>query len=393
MQMIYERYREFVTEHLLPLEERLLADGFAALTPELDALRQRARDEGLWAPWLEKPYGGGMSLSQFAPVSEMLGFSPLGHYVFNCQAPDVGNIELLLAFGTPDQKARFLEPLAAGDIRSCFAMTEPDQPGSNPLTLSATARADGDGFVINGRKWFTSSADGASFAIVMAMTDPDAENRYERYSQIIVPTDTPGYRHVRRIPIMGEEGSGWMSHSEVDFDDCRVPADHLLGRRGDGFKMAQIRLGPGRIHHCMRWIGLCERALDMMCRRAATRELSDGVLLGSKQTIQHWIAESRAAIDASRLLVMDTARRIDADGASAARVAVSSIKFHVARVLQEVTDRALQTHGALGVTDDTILSWIFRHERAARIYDGPDEVHKSVVARHVLKPYGIKVRL
>jgi alkylation response protein AidB-like acyl-CoA dehydrogenase len=208
---------------------------------------------------------------------------------------------------------------------------------------------------------------------------------------LLVPGDTPGFRLVRNLPVMGDEGSGHFSHGEVRFEGCRVPADALLGGRGEGFKIAQERLGPGRIHHCMRWIGLAERAFDEMCRRAATRELSPGKPLASRQAVQHWIAESRAEIDASRLLVLDTAERIDRDGAKSARVEVSTIKFHVAGVLQRVVDRAIQVHGALGVTDLTVLAYIFRHERAARIYDGPDEVHKSVVARRVLQGYGVEL--
>ena len=332
----------------------------------------------------------GLSLEQFGRLSEVLGRSPIGHVVFNCQAPDAGNMEILADHATPGQRARFFEPLRAGQIRSCFAMTEPDNAGSNPKQLSTTAEKDGDDYVINGHKWFTTGADGAAFTIVMAVTDPDADNPYARASQIIVPMDADGLEHVRRIPVMGDEGEGWLSHSELRFTDCRVPQSNLLGAEGEGFTIAQERLGPGRIHHCMRWIGIAERAFEMMCERAATRELEPGTPLGSKQTIQHWIAESRADIDASRMLVLDAARTIDTDGAKAARTKVSTIKFYVAGMLQTVLDRALQTHGALGVTDDTLLAFWYRHERAARIYDGPDEVHKSVVARHILKQYGLR---
>ncbi|HVI03690.1 MAG TPA: acyl-CoA dehydrogenase family protein, partial [Enhygromyxa sp.] len=274
------------------------------------------------------------------------------------------------------------------EVRSCFAMTEPDKAGSNPVWLSTTARREGDEFVIDGHKWFTTAADGAAFAIVMAVTEPDAA-AHARASMLIVPTDTPGFERVRNIPIMGEAGHGWASHAEVRFTSCRVPAANMLGFPGAGFLIAQARLGPGRIHHCMRWIGICERAFDMMCRRAATRELAPGKLLGEKQTIQNWIAESRAEIDAARLAVLHAAWRIDAVGQKAARVEVSAIKFHVARVLRDVLERAIQTHGALGITDDTVLSFFYRHERGAQIYDGPDEVHKAVVAREILRGYGL----
>jgi alkylation response protein AidB-like acyl-CoA dehydrogenase len=323
-------------------------------------------------------------------VSEVLGQSPLGHYVFGCQAPDAGNMEILLKYGSDAQKQRYLEPLAAGIIRSCFSMTEPDRAGSNPTWLETSATLDGNDWVISGRKWFTSSADGAAFAIVMAVTNPDAPP-YARASQIIVPTDTPGFVHVRRISVMGHEGSSWASHSEVVYDKCRVPRENLLGEQGAGFMIAQERLGPGRIHHCMRWLGICERAFDLMCRRAATREISPGKPLGTRQMVQEWIAESRAEINAARLMVQHAAWKIDKEGVYEAREEISCIKFYVAGVLNRVLDRAIQTHGALGVTDDTPLAAFYRHERAARIYDGPDEVHKSVVARRILKQYGLEV--
>jgi alkylation response protein AidB-like acyl-CoA dehydrogenase len=252
--------------------------------------------------------------------------------------------------------------------------------------MSTTAARDGDEWVINGRKWFTTAADGASFAVVMAITDSGAP-KYERASMIIVPTNTPGFNLVRNIPVMGDTGDGYHSHAEIEYNDCRVPAANLLGAVGSGFRLAQERLGPGRIHHCMRWIGICERALDLMCRRAVERDLGDGQLLADKQTIQHWIAESRAEINASRYLVLHTAEMLDRLGAKAVRNEISAIKFFVADVLGKVLDRSVQTHGALGLTDATPLSYWYRHERGARIYDGPDEVHKSALARSVLKPY------
>ncbi len=382
----------FLEEAVYPLEEDLREKGFRALLPRLAELHNRVKERGWWCPQIPEAYGGmGLSLAAFARVSEVLGRSPLGHFLFNCQAPDAGNMEILIEHGTPAQKERFLTPLLRGYVRSCFAMTEPEHAGSNPVWMSTTAKKDGDDYVLNGHKWFTTAAEGAAFAIVMAVTNPEAENPYERASQLIVPTDTPGYRHVRRLPIMGEEGEDYTSHSEIRFEDCRVPRANLLGAEGGGFVIAQQRLGPGRIHHCMRWIGICERAFGLMCRHAATRELAPGTPLGTRQTVQNWIAESRAEIDAARLLVLDAAGKIDRAGSRAARKEISIIKFYAAGVLQRVLDRAIQVHGALGLTDDLPLSHWFRHERGARIYDGPDEVHKTVVAREELKAYGLRL--
>ncbi len=382
----------FLEEAVYPLEEDLREKGFRALLPRLAELHNRVKERGWWCPQIPEAYGGmGLSLAAFARVSEVLGRSPLGHFLFNCQAPDAGNMEILIEHGTPAQKERFLTPLLRGYVRSCFAMTEPEHAGSNPVWMSTRAEKDGDDYVLNGHKWFTTAAEGAAFAIVMAVTNPEAENPYERASQLIVPTDTPGYRHVRRLPIMGEEGEDYTSHSEIRFEDCRLPRANLLGAEGGGFVIAQQRLGPGRIHHCMRWIGICERAFGLMCRHAATRELAPGNPLGTRQTVQNWIAESRAEIDAARLLVLDAAGKIDRAGSRAARKEISIIKFYAAGVLQRVLDRAIQVHGALGLTDDLPLSHWFRHERGARIYDGPDEVHKTVVAREELKAYGLRL--
>jgi alkylation response protein AidB-like acyl-CoA dehydrogenase len=335
--------------------------------------------------------GGGLSLVEHAIASEEMGRTPFGHYAFNCQAPDAGNMELLWQFGSEAQKERFLRPLVRGEIRSCFAMTEPERPGSNPTWMETRAVRDGAGWVIDGHKWFTTGADGASFAVVMAVTDPDAAPHL-RASQILVPCDTTGFQIVRNIPVMGHPGEGWASHSEIRFAGCRVPAENLLGERGAGFAIAQERLGPGRIHHCMRWIGICERCFDLLCKRSAERELSPGKPLGMKQMVQDWIAESRAEINAARLMVLQAAWTIEKRGASEAREEISLIKFYVANVMLRVIDRAIQAHGALGVTDDTPLAWYWREERAARIYDGADEVHKAAVARRILRRYGLEVR-
>lgn len=384
---LLQRVRPIVRETLAPIEQRFLAGGsFAAVEPELRAVRKTVQAMGLAAPQLARAHGGaGLSLVTFARISEELGWNAFGHYAFNCQAPDAGNMEILATHGTPAQREAFFEPLVRGEIRSCFAMTEPDSAGSNPTQLSTTATLEGDSWVIRGKKWFTSSADGAAFAVVMAVTDPDAPP-HARASQFIVPTSTPGFTLVRNIPVMGHSGDGWASHAEVTFD-CRVPATALLGARQAGFAIAQERLGPGRIHHTMRWMGICERAFDLMCRRAATREIEPGVHLGDKQIVQAWIAESRAEIDAAKLLILRAAEQLETLGGSGARDSIGLVKFHAADVLSRVLDRAIQVHGALGVTDDTPLAYFYRHERAAHIYDGADEVHKVAVAKRILKSY------
>ena len=379
--------REFIEDEIIPLEPLLLNHEYETLMVQLAEKRQVAKALGVWLPQISRAYGGmGLTLFEHGQVSEILGRSLLGHYVLNCQAPDAGNMEILIEHATPEQKEKYLMPLLAGDIRSCFSMTEPENPGSNPTWMSTTAVKDGDDYVITGHKWFSSGAEGAAFAIVMAITNPQAE-KHQRASQIIVPTETQGFRLVRKISVMGERGAGWASHCEIAYDNVRVPQSNLLGQEGGGFVIAQERLGPGRIHHCMRWIGICERAFDLMCQQAVRREVAPGHPLAEQQTIQNWVAESRAEINSARLMVLDTARKIDEQGQYAAREEVGLIKFHVAGMLQRVLDRALQTHGALGMTDETPIAYWFRHERAARIYDGPDEVHKRSVAQRILKQY------
>jgi alkylation response protein AidB-like acyl-CoA dehydrogenase len=388
-----ERIRAIVKERVYPLERRFAEThgSFTAIEPELKDARSAVKKAGLWAPQLPKEVGGmGLTLMEHARVSEELGRSPLGHYVFGCQAPDAGNMELLLHFGTDEQKKKWLEPLAAGDIRSCFGMTEPDRPGSNPTWLATTARKDGSDYVIDGHKWFTTGADGAAFCIVMAVTNPEAPS-HARASQIIVPMDTKGVRFIRNIPVMGHAGDGWVSHAELRFEGVRVPQSNRLGEEGSGFMLAQERLGPGRIHHAMRWVGICERAFELMCERAAKREVEPGKPLGTRQIIQEWIAEARAGIHASRLMILHAAWKMDKEGGYAAREEISLLKFFVADVLQKTVDRAVQTHGALGITDDTPLASFYRFERAARIYDGADEVHKATVAKRILRDYGLKV--
>ncbi len=387
-QALLDRFRAFIDEEMKPLEEQTVGKSFSEVLPLLEEKRSKTKELGLWLPQIPKQFGGvGLGFMEYALACEQLARSPYGNFVFNAQAPDAGNMEILMEFGTDEQKERWLQPLLDGRIRSCFSMTEPNRPGSNPVWMETTATLDGDEYVINGHKWFTSAADGAAFAVVMVVTDPEAPP-HKRASQIIVPTDNPGFNLIRNISCMGHAGEGWGSHSEIRYENCRVPAKNLLGEEGAGFAIAQSRLGPGRIHHCMRWIGISERCFEMMCQRAATRELSPEEPLASRQTVQNWIAECRAEIDAARLMVLHAGWKVDKVGAKHARVEISSIKFFVAEVMMKVIDRAIQVHGALGITDDTVLATYYRHERAARIYDGPDEVHRNVVARQVLKGYG-----
>ncbi|MEO6758217.1 MAG: acyl-CoA dehydrogenase family protein [Saprospiraceae bacterium] len=383
--------QSFVENELQPLETGFLQRPLPEIFPVLEAKRQLVKSAGLWGLHLPASAGGlGLSLCEFGQISEVLAYAPFfGHYVFGCQAPDIGNAELLGKFGSPDLKERFLQPLLAGTIRSCFSMTEPEFAGSNPTRLATTAVREGNEYVINGHKWFTSSADGAAFAIVMVVTDPEAEP-HRRASMLVVPTATPGFEHVRNIPVFGEAGAGWFRHAEIRYTDCRVPVSHRIGEAGRGFQLAQERLGPGRIHHCMRWVGEAERAFAMMCAYAAHRDLEAGVKLGEKQFVQGFIADSRVEIDACRLLVLHTAHQIDLHGAKAVRDQISGIKLLAANMVLRVLDRAIQVHGALGLTDDTILAALYRHERGARIWDGADEVHRQSLALHWLKKYGLE---
>ncbi|NCP20700.1 MAG: acyl-CoA dehydrogenase [Flavobacteriales bacterium CG03_land_8_20_14_0_80_35_15] len=393
LEVILPKIKALVEQQIIPLERDFLHQNFSKIKPKLDTIRQLVKKEGLWNPHLSTHHGGlGLSLAEFGQISELLGHSPYGHYCFNCNAPDIGNQELLLQNASDDLKNEFLKPLLQGAIRSCFSMTEPEFAGSNPTEMATTAVKEGDFYIINGHKWFTSSADGASFAVVMANTNPDAKNKYQRASMIVVPTNNKGFELVCNIPVMGESNDDYFSHGEVRYTNCKVPLKNLIGIEGAGFSLAQQRLGPGRIHHCMRWIGICERAFDLMCQQAVTRDLGNGIKLGQKQSIQNFIAESRAEINAARFMVLHTASKIDKEGAKAARIEISTIKFFVANVLQRVLDRAIQTHGALGITDYTVLAFWYRHERAARIYDGPDEVHKSALARQILKHYGLEIK-
>jgi alkylation response protein AidB-like acyl-CoA dehydrogenase len=370
-------------EHVYPNEARLFAED-----EEADALvvelQQKAKDAGLWAPHLPPEAGGsGDGFIEYAYLNEEIGRSFIAQLILGCQAPDAGNGEILHLYGTPEQKEQFLAPLVAGDTRSFFGMTEPEVAGSDPTLLRGRAERDGDEWVLNAHKWFSSGADGAGFGIVMAVTEPDAEP-HRRASMILVPTDAPGYELVRRISVMGHEGRGWGTHCETRFTDVRVPVANTLGEPGDGFRIAQKRLGPGRIHHVMRWLGQMQRGFELMCAYALERRAFGGPL-AEKQTVQNWIAESAAEIQACRLMTLQAAHRLD-EG-DEARVEVSLIKFYAARVLCDVLDRAIQVHGGLGLTDDTPLAVMWRMARGGRVYDGADEVHKMVVARRVLRSF------
>ena len=384
--------QSFLIHEVYPLEKKVLTEGYNKSLEMIEKKRDKVKSLGYWIPQISKKYGGmGLSLIEFSEISSILGSSPIGLYLFNCQAPDAGNMEILIEYGTDYQKDKFLKPLLDGKIRSCFSMTEPNHAGSNPVFMSTTAIKKNDSYIINGRKWYTSSAEGSSFAIVMAISNPNEKNKYLTASQIIVPTNSKGFKLIRKIPVMGEEGEGYFSHSEINYNDVLVPKENLLGKEGSGFKIAQSRLGPGRIHHCMRWIGICERSFDMMCKRAASRELSPGKFLGEKQLIHKMIAERRVEINAAKLLVMDVGRKIEKEGSKESRFDISMIKFYCANILKRVIDDAIQIHGGLGMSDDIILSHFYRHERAARIYDGADEVHITNVAKGILSKYGLKI--
>jgi acyl-CoA dehydrogenase len=375
-------YRRFIDEHIVPVERELAREDDAAQELLRD-LRSRAKEQGLWAPHLPPEAGGtGRGFLAYADLNEEIGRVTWAQYVFNCQAPDAGNGEILHQFGTPEQQERWLKPLVEGDARSFFSMTEPDVSGADPTQLRMTAVVDGDDWVLNGHKWFSSGAEGALFGIVMAVTEPDAEPR-RRMSQIIVPADAPGVT-IEPVPILGHRGRGWTTHCEVAYADVRVPRENLLGGRGAGFLIAQKRLGPGRIHHVMRWLGQMQRAFELMCSRALEREAFGGPL-AEKQTVQNWIADSAAEIQACRLLTLDAAHKIDSG--RDARVEISLLKFYAADVLSRVIDRAVQVHGALGLTDRSPLAHMYANARGAHIYDGPDEVHRMVVSRRILKEF------
>jgi alkylation response protein AidB-like acyl-CoA dehydrogenase len=383
IELLRKAVSDFMERHVYPAEREMTDEGEGLPLPLLRDLQARAKAQGLWAPHMPEEVGGmGIGVVGLALLNEVIGRSPIGPRVFGCQAPDAGNEELLHLYGTEEQKETYLLPNVRGEIRSCFSMTEPEVSGADPTNLRTTAVLDGDTWVIDGHKWFTSGAVGAAFAIVMVKTDPDARP-HDRFSMVIVPTDTPGFHIVRQVPVMGHTRARG-GHCEIRYENCRVPAKNLLGPRGQGFRLAQARLGPGRIQHCMRWLGVAQRSFELMCRWVLERE-AFGSKLADKQTIQNWIADSTAEIQAARLMTLHAAWKMDQK--LDARVDISLIKFFGARVLIDVIDRAIQAHGAAGISGDFPLEAFYREARAARIYDGPDEVHRMVVARRVLRQF------
>jgi len=378
--------REFVREEILPLETLDLSrDQYARITAPL---KEQVKEQGLWAAHLPPELGGGgFGQVKLGLMHEILGQSRFAPGVFGNQAPDSGNAELLAIGGSPQQKEQWMFPLLRGELRSSFSMTEPGA-GADPTLLTTRAVLDGDEYVINGHKWFSSNASAADFLIVMAVTDPDV-SPYQGSSMIIVPVDTPGVNVLRDIPVMDHSSvTGQLEggHAEILYENVRVPRENLVGNPGDGFTLAQQRLGPGRIHHAMRWLGQSKRAFDMLCERAVSR-YTHGSLLAEKQMIQDWVALSAAEMQAARLLTLQAAWTMDQVGASNARLEIGMIKYWGAKVLHDVIDRAIQVHGSLGFSGDLPLEQMYRAARAARIYDGPDEVHKATVATRILRGY------
>ena len=357
-------------------------------TPAMAEMKAVAREEGLWNLFMpDRRWGPGLSNTEYAPIAEIMGCSLLGPEALNCNAPDSGNMEVLARYGTPEQQHQWLVPLLSGETRSCFSMTEPQVASSDASNISATIRRDGDEYVINGRKWWTTNGPRpqAAITLFMGVTDPSAP-RHGRHSIVLVPLDAPGITIDRTLSVFGyDQGDG---HAEMLFEDVRVPVANLLLREGDGFSVAQSRLGPGRIHHCMRAIGQAERALELLCRRAAERT-AFGARLIDQQTIRTWIAESRTQIDQARLLALQTAWLMDTVGAKEARAEISMSKLVAPRVALDVLDRAIQVFGAAGVSQDTPLAHHYAHARTLRLVDGPDEVHLLTIAKQELRRQGL----
>jgi acyl-CoA dehydrogenase len=402
---LHEKLTDFMAEHIYPAEA-VFTEQVAVQTdpwarpPVMEHLKQKAREAGLWNLFLPDPrFGAGLTNLQYAPLCELLGRSPhLAPEALNCAAPDTGNMELLADFGSTEQHERWLKPLLDGEIRSAFCMTEPDVASSDATNIATRITRDGgsnsrsvaeggDGYVINGRKWWSSGAMNPTCAlfIVMGKTDPEAD-RHKQQSMICVPRDTPGVTVKRGMHVFGYTDGPHGGHAEVVFDNVRVPADHLIGAEGDGFAIAQARLGPGRIHHCMRLIGKAERALELMCRRA-TERVAFGKPLADQGVVQNWIAESRVRIEQARLLVLKTAWLMDTVGNRGAHSEIQAIKIAVPSMAEWVIDKAIQAHGAAGVSQDTPLAFLWASTRTLRLADGPDEVHKASLARRELRRY------
>jgi acyl-CoA dehydrogenase len=386
-----EELLAFMDERVYPaepvFEEQLAEAGTPhAFPPVMEELKAEARRRGLWNLFLpDREHGAGLTNTEYAPLAEIMGRSLIAPEACNCNAPDTGNMEVLALFGTPEQKQRWLEPLLAGEIRSAFAMTEPDVASSDATNIAMAIERDGDELVLNGRKWWTTNAlhPNARILVVMGKTNPEAPTRKQQ-SMVLVPLETPGVRIVRSLPVFGyydHEG-----HGELEFTDCRVPASNLIAGEGEGFAIAQARLGPGRIHHCMRSVGAAERALELLCRRATQRE-TFGRRVSERANVQDWIAEARIAIEQLRLLALKTAWLMDTVGNRGAHTEISAIKVAAPRVALQIIDRAIQVHGGAGVSDDTPLARMYAHQRTLRIADGPDEVHTMALARRELRRY------
>ncbi len=381
--------RDLVRDEVWPIETVFDDLGYDGFKRAIAPLQERVKERGLWAAHLPPDLGGqGYGQVKLGLMHEILGTSPFAPAVFGNAAPDSGNSEVLALAGTPDQKERYLHPLLAGDLRSAFSMTEPETAGSDPTLLQTRAVKDGEHWVINGHKWFSTNGSIADFLIVMAVTDPDARP-HQRASMFLVDVDTPGVNIIRDVATMEHPAQTfgvYGNHAEIRYEDVRVPADALIGGEGEGFLIAQHRLGPGRIHHAMRWLGVSRRAFDALCERAVSRH-AFGSVLADKQSIQNFVADSAAEMHAARLMTLHAAWKMDNEGASAARTEIGMIKFFGAKVLHDVIDRAIQVHGALGYSTDLPLEAMYRYARAARLYDGADEVHRQSVARRVLRGY------
>ena len=383
------RLTEFMDELVYPAEsvyeQQLQAAGDPHAQPVvMEELKAQARERGLWNMFHPDPeFGAGLTNAEYAPLAEILGRSPIASEATNCSAPDTGNMEVLTQFGTPEQQDRWLAPLLDGEIRSSFAMTEPDVASSDATNIALRIERDGDDYVLSGRKWWISGAlhPHCRILIVMGKTDPDGPT-YRQQSMVLVPLDTPGLTIVRGLPVFGYQDQE--GHAELLFEQVRVPAENLIANEGDGFLISQARLGPGRIHHCMRTVGAAERALELMCRRASERE-TFGAPVASRANVQDWIAESRIEIEMVRLLTLKTAWLMDTVGNKHARTEISAIKVAAPAVALRVIDRAIQVHGGAGVSDDFPLARMYAGLRTLRLADGPDEVHKMTIARRELR--------